>query len=168
MEPQKYFAYVTPENVVSYSALGMIHRLLVTGKDTDETYSVTEIEVAPQAGVPMHRHPGLEAFYVLEGSFAFQVGDTTLTGQRGDYVTIPPMVFHIWKNVGEANGRVLCLLVPGGMEQMFIEGSHLVTDRAAPPLAPTPADVALTTQAALRHGVQFPPEQPAVFPAYHG
>lgn len=164
MNPLPYFKFVTPQDVVSYSALGMIHRLLVTGKETDGAYSVTEIVVAPEMGVPMHKHPGLEAFYVLEGTFAFQVGDSVLTGHIGDYVTIPPLVFHIWKNVGTNAGRVLCLLAPGGMEQMFVEGSHPVADRAAPPLAPTEADVALTTQAALKYGVQFPPEQPAVFP----
>jgi len=167
LETLKYFKAVTPATVVSYSALGMIHRLLVTGAETDGAYSTTEIVVAHGAGVPLHRHAGLEAFYVLEGTFAFRVGNNDLNGTTGDYVTIPPMIFHMWQNIGDGNARVLCLLAPGGMEQMFVEGSHLVTDNSAPPLAPTPEDAERTTQAVLKYGVEFPAEQPHDFPPRH-
>ena len=148
------FKFVAPNEGLSVTAVGMIHDLLVMGKENDNAYSVTEIAVSPQAGPPMHRHPGLEAFYVLSGTFQFQIGEEKIMGEVGSFVTIPPMVFHVWHNAGTELARVLCIIVPGGMEQMFVESGHPVTDRTAPPLAATPEDIKLTTIAAETYGVE--------------
>lgn len=154
-----HFKFVAPNQAQSYTAIGMIHSLLVTGKENANAYSMTEITVSPACGVPMHRHPGLEAFYVLEGTFSFQVGDQHATGEPGAFVTIPPMIFHMWQNRGTDLGRVLCLVVPGGMEQMFIEAGYPVTDRTAPPLAPAPQDLQRAVEVAHKYGVESSPDQ---------
>jgi quercetin dioxygenase-like cupin family protein len=151
---ENLFKFVAPNEALSVTAVGMIHNLLVMGKENDNAYSVTEIVVSPQAGPPLHRHAGLEAFYVLDGTFQFQVGDEKITGEAGSFVTIPPMVFHVWHNAGSELARVLCIIVPGGMEQMFVESGHAVTDRSAPPLSATPEDIRLTTIAAEKYGVE--------------
>lgn len=153
---EELFKFVPPNGGLEVTAVGMIHELLVMGSENGNAYSLTEITVSPKSGPPMHRHPGLEAFYVLEGTFAFQVGEQHITGEVGSFVSIPPMIFHEWQNAGTALGRVLCLVVPGGMERMFLEAGHPVTDRNAPPLAPTTEDIQRSTEAALKYGVEFP------------
>ena len=153
---QDLFKFLPPDTATAVTAVGMIHNLLVMGAENNNAYSLTDIVVSPESGPPMHRHAGLEAFYVLEGTFAFQVGDEKVVGEKGAFVTIPPQVFHTWKNAGAGLGRVLGLVVPGGMEQMFLEAGHPVTDRSAPPLATTTADIERSTAAALAHGVTFP------------
>ncbi len=51
------------------------------------------------------------------------------------------MVWHHWKNNGNELARLLCLFLPGGAEESFVEWGHPVTDATAPPLAVTPQDI---------------------------
>jgi quercetin dioxygenase-like cupin family protein len=158
---QPEFKALLPGEARAVSAVGMIYTFTIMGDETAGAYSITEITVSPEIGPPMHRHPGLEAFYVLDGTFHFQVGEQSITGTTGTFVSIPPMIFHVWKNVGSTLGKVLCLMNPAGMEKMFLEAGHPVTDKAAPPVPPTPADIQREIALAAKYGieVQLPTSQ---------
>ncbi len=63
-----------------------------------------------------------EWFYVLEGSFKFEVGAERFHLQPGDSLLAPRQVPHVWAFVGEAHGRILVAFFPGGnMEAFFRE-----------------------------------------------
>lgn len=105
---------------------GETHILKAVGADTDGAYTLIEIIVEPQVGPPMHLHRReVEAFYVLEGTFAFQVGDRVLTGTAGWFMTIPKGIPHSFKNIGTTPARMLLLFVPAGIENFFEDLSKL-------------------------------------------
>jgi quercetin dioxygenase-like cupin family protein len=97
-----------------------------TSADTDGAYTLIEVIDEPQAGPPMHLHRREdEAFYVLEGTFAFQVGDRALTATAGCFITAPKGVPHSYKNIGTTPARMLTLFVPAGIENFFEDLSKL-------------------------------------------
>lgn len=149
------FKFVAPQSSLSVTALGMIHAMLIMGKEDDHAYSLTEIAVAPEAGPPLHRHQEREAFYILEGTFIFQVDDQQIKAEAGAFVDISSMVWHHWKNSGNELARLLCLLLPGGAEESFVEWGHPVTDVTAPPLTVTPKDIQHAVEVSERYGMEF-------------
>ena len=94
--------------------------------DTDGAYTLIEVIDEPQSGSPLHLHRREdEAFYILEGTFAFQIGDRTLTATAGWFMTAPKGVPHSYKNIGITPARMLTLFVPAGIENFFEDLSKL-------------------------------------------
>jgi mannose-6-phosphate isomerase-like protein (cupin superfamily) len=56
---------------------------------------------------PLHQHPIVEAFVVLEGSLQFRLGDQTIEVGPQRTVTIPPNTPHAVVNVRGRVARVL-------------------------------------------------------------
>jgi hypothetical protein len=52
---ESLFKFVAPQSSLSVTALGMIHTMLIMGKEDDHAYSLTEIVVTPEDGPPLHR-----------------------------------------------------------------------------------------------------------------
>jgi quercetin dioxygenase-like cupin family protein len=105
---------------------GETHILKAVGADTNGAYTLIEVMVEPQVGPPMHLHQReVEAFYVLEGTFALQVGEQVLTGTAGWFMTIPKGIPHTFKNIGTTPARMLLLFVPAGIENFFEDLSKL-------------------------------------------
>jgi quercetin dioxygenase-like cupin family protein len=67
------------------------NRLTFLYREPDAAYSIVEWAAAPSApGTPLHLHRATdEAFYVLEGTFGFRVGDRTLEAPAGTFVFVP-------------------------------------------------------------------------------
>jgi quercetin dioxygenase-like cupin family protein len=100
--------------------------LKATSADTDGAYTLIEVTDEPQAGPPFHLHRREdEAFYILEGTFAFQIGDRALTATAGWFMTAPKGVPHSYKNIGTTPARMLTLFVPAGIENFFEDLSKL-------------------------------------------
>jgi len=53
-----------------------------------------------------------EAFYVLEGAFAFELDEQTVTARPGDYVHAPAGASHAWRVTSENAARALVLFAP--------------------------------------------------------
>ena len=99
------------------------YRVVISGAATSGNYAVIEMTVPPGGGPPPHAHPDIqEMFYVLEGevSFKTEVG-TQVVGQNG-FVNIPfGGAVHCFKNTSEQPARLLCTVVPAGLENLFEE-----------------------------------------------
>ena len=81
-----------------------------------------------------HVHRGFEeSFFGLEGAFSFTIGDQVLEATAGTYLLVPRDTIH-GINAADGGGRFLTLMVPGGLEKMFLELGELppnaVTDPA--------------------------------------
>jgi mannose-6-phosphate isomerase-like protein (cupin superfamily) len=97
-----------------------------TSADTDGAYTLIEVIDEPQAGPPLHLHRREdEAFYILEGTFAFVIGDLAETATAGWFMTAPKGVPHSYKNIGTTPARMLTLFVPAGIENFFEDLSKL-------------------------------------------
>ena len=91
--------------------------VLLHGDQTGGTVSVTEVEVPPDAGPPLHTHDFDEAFYMLDGELVFQVGDALATKGAGEASFAPRGVAHALANHSDAPARYVLVCTPAGFER---------------------------------------------------
>ena len=78
-------------------------------REPDSAYSMVEWASepgAPGSSVHIHRMTD-EAFYVLEGTFGFQVGEHTVEGSAGTFVSAPKGTKHAFWCHGTTPARML-------------------------------------------------------------
>jgi mannose-6-phosphate isomerase-like protein (cupin superfamily) len=102
--------------------------------------------IPPGHSASMHVHRDEdEAFYVLEGTVDFACGDERFRAEAGAFVFLPRGLPHTFLGVGPTAARVLILLLPGGLEELFLatdaERVHAAlrthgVEIVGPPLAP--------------------------------
>jgi len=83
-------------------------------KEPDSAYSIVEWAAepgAPGSSVHIHRQTD-EAFYVLEGTFGFQMGEETVEGSAGTFVFAPKGTVHEFWNQGPSPARMLVTMSP--------------------------------------------------------
>ena len=115
---------------------GDINSILASKNDTEGTYSVVEAKVFPNGcPVPHIQTREHEGFYVLEGEITFTVDGKEIVGEPGTFVNVPPNVTHSFKNITNVLAKMLIILSPGGMENLFVEVGDEVSD---PTIQPSP------------------------------
>lgn len=100
----------------------------VSTKDTDGQFCVYEYVGLQKVGPPLHIHLNQdEFFYIIEGSYLFQVGDERQTLKAGDTVFLPRNIPHTWLQLTD-KGKLLYLTQPAGtMEAFFSKMSSFKT-----------------------------------------
>ncbi len=125
----------------------------------DGAYSLVEWVAAPSVpGTPLHIHRITdEAFYVLEGTFGFQLGERTVEGAAGAFFLVPTGLEHAFWNQGSSPAKMLVTMSPPGFERYFeelAEGLAAIGDDA---------EAALSVRRALseKHDIEVvgPPRQ---------
>jgi mannose-6-phosphate isomerase-like protein (cupin superfamily) len=108
---------------VSFSGTFSGNRMTFVYREPDAAYSIVEWAAMPSApGTPPHLHRATdEGFYVLEGTFDFQVGDRTFEAIAGTFVFVPRGVEHAFCNGGTTEARLLSTVCPPGFESYFEE-----------------------------------------------
>jgi mannose-6-phosphate isomerase-like protein (cupin superfamily) len=141
-------------------------RIVVSASSTEGAFGLIESPI--EAGVlasPLHVHSNEDGWwYVLEGSFAAQIGETTVSAEPGSLVLAPKGIPHTYWNPGPGPARYLELFSPGGLERYFEQIASLLA--ADPPDIQTilelPASYGLELiwdsvgELQERHGVQLP------------
>jgi len=90
------------------------------GEHTGGALTAIENVIAPADGPPLHTHANEdEAWYVLEGTLRFKLGDEIGAAPAGSFVFVPRGTPHCFQNVGGAPARILVLFTPSGMERFF-------------------------------------------------
>jgi quercetin dioxygenase-like cupin family protein len=117
--------------------LGVARMRVLANGDVTNGGAFTLAEFAGSAAgswtVPhMHREME-ESFYILEGRFTFTVGEQRIDAVTGTYLLVPRGTTHTFA-AADGGGRLLLLMVPGGLERMFFELAELppnsITDPA--------------------------------------
>ena len=92
----------------------------IGGKQTDDAYSVFELSVPPNVGAGLHIDKDWdEWWHVMEGTFAFTLNGEQIELSAGGFAYGPKGIPHIFKNVGEATGKLVMLTMPSGLEKFF-------------------------------------------------
>ena len=86
---------------------GMLRRSYIGPADGVRELFLEELTFRHGAAIPLHQHPIVEAFVVLEGSLQFRLGDQTIEVGPERTVTIPPNTPHAVVNVQGRVARVL-------------------------------------------------------------
>jgi mannose-6-phosphate isomerase-like protein (cupin superfamily) len=131
------------------------HVVRVTAAQTGGAMGVWEDVVAPGEGPPLHIHTREdELFHVIEGRFRFWAGDECVSAEAGTTLVLPRGVPHRFENAGDAGGRLLVTVTPGGFENFFLD---LERERAGTPAA--------AEAVAARYGLIFLPDDSATIGA---
>jgi mannose-6-phosphate isomerase-like protein (cupin superfamily) len=126
---------VTPDEGRSVD-LGVARMRVLADKAVAGAFSLTEFAgTAEGAWTVPHLHHGFEeSFFVLDGDFTFTVGGEPVVAGPGTYILVPRDTAHTI-SAGPGGGRFLTLMVPGGLEEMFIELGELPPNAITDPIA---------------------------------
>src|SRR5438552_9975543 len=98
-------------------------RFMIDGDEARGGFSLVEHPMSPRAlAAPVHRHNREDEYsYVLEGRVGALLGDEVLIGGPGDLIFKPRGQWHTFWNAGEEPARILEIISPAGVEQLFSE-----------------------------------------------
>ncbi len=125
---------VEPNGGKHIAIAGDINSILASKHDTGGTYSVVEAKVFPTGGpMPHIQTREHEGFYVLEGEITFNVEGKEIVAKPGTFVNVPPNVTHSFKNLTNSLAKMLIILAPGGLEDLFVRVGNVVSDSTIQP-----------------------------------
>ncbi len=136
---------------------------MIDGPDTAGRLSVVEHTLAPHvlAG-PLHYHSREDEYsYVLEGRLGALLGDQEVFAEAGDLVFKPRGQWHTFWNPGDTQTRILELITPARLEDLFRElgAPGVEMDPASLPALATryscQVDFQGTGAILERHGLRF-------------
>jgi quercetin dioxygenase-like cupin family protein len=97
----------------------------VSGEESDNKYTLIEMEHPPNTGPALHIHSKApEAYYVLDGQYSIRHTNETYTARHGDFVFIPKGIPHNYQS-GPQGGKVL-VISPAGLEGYFKEVANVL------------------------------------------
>jgi len=109
------------------SFLGGTFECKVSSGDSREGFCVYETTKMEKGGPPYHFHYTQDVcFYILDGEFAFRIGDDIFNARAGDVVFVPRQIPHTFAKLSDTNGRMLVVYQPAGtMDEFFLQASQL-------------------------------------------
>ena len=137
------------------------NRFMIDGKTAGGRLSVVEHTLPPRAlGGPVHLHTRDDEFsYVLEGRLAALFGDEEVVAEAGDLVFKPRGEWHTFWNPGDEPLRILEIITPSGLEDLFRQlGGGQLDPATLPALAAEygcELDFQRTMAVVERHGLKF-------------
>nr|HRD07489.1 cupin domain-containing protein [Saprospiraceae bacterium] len=96
--------------------------LKLSSKDTNGQLSTFWYKGMEKTGPSFHAHPHQdEMFYVIKGSYLFQLGNEKTQLNAGDLIFLPRNIPHTWIQLSD-EGELFYFLQPAGkMEEFFLE-----------------------------------------------
>ncbi len=150
---------LAPGDGQTYRLLGDLVTVKAVAADTGGAYALFEACTAPGEGTPPHvQRYDDETVFVLEGTYAVQIGQQTVELGPGGYVFVPRGTAHAYTNVGAGPARLLLLVSPGGIHELFLaEVGQPVAGPVARPEPDGRTDIAQVVAAAEKYGIEFQP-----------
>lgn len=150
---------VEPNNGKHIAVAGDINTIIVSKEDTGGRYSFIEAKVFPGGGpvphIQTHEHEG---FYVIEGQLTFNVNNKRIEAKPGTFVNVPPNVLHSFKNETNAIAKLIIILSPPGMEQLFVDVGVEVSDTSLKPPPITKEQIQKFASLAAKYGMEIRPD----------
>src|SRR6476619_322988 len=102
------------------NVLGIPMVLRIHGRETGGIVSAVESHDVTGGGPPPHiHHREDETFQILEGEYEFIVGGKAFIAKKGATIFAPRGIPHTYRYLGQAPGRLMCLITPAGFEGFF-------------------------------------------------
>jgi mannose-6-phosphate isomerase-like protein (cupin superfamily) len=145
-----------PSQGTSFWVLGDLYTFKAVGKDTGEVYALFEILVqSPNPALPYIHSLEDKAFYVLEGEIEFQLDDRTIVAIAGTFLHSPKGQLHSFKNAGSKPAKMLCWVMPAGLEEFFAEVGRSVKEQFSGPPPVSPTDIERVMATAPNYGIEI-------------
>lgn len=134
--------------------LGIPMVIRIHGRDTGGVVSVVESHDLPGGGPPPHIHSREdETFQVIEGEYEFTVDGKSFVAKKGTTIFAPRGLAHTYRFLGQAPGRLICVITPAGFEEFFEAIGGLKPQQQQ--------DIPQVISIAKEFGLQFLPPPPA-------
>lgn len=135
-----------------------LHVFKVVGEDTGGAYALSELTAHPGFGPPPHIHRREdEAYYILEGEFAFVDDGRSFTASKGELVYLPRGRVHAHLASGDVPARALVLVTPAGVEEFVKEAGVAAEEPSSVPSLPEMPELQRIVQTAQKYGIEVPP-----------
>jgi quercetin dioxygenase-like cupin family protein len=120
----RYLVEPAGGKVVLEGTVGVITK--VPGTATDGVIAIVEHPVAPRTLVPPHVHQDHDEWsYILEGRIGARIGDDEFIAETGSYILKPRRIPHTFWNPDDRPARILEIITPSGLEEMFAKFGEL-------------------------------------------
>jgi quercetin dioxygenase-like cupin family protein len=142
---------------------GVRDRFMIGRNDSGGRFSLVEHLFAPRVlAAPLHLHTLEDEYsYVLEGRIGALLGEHEVVAEAGHLIFKPRHQWHTFWNAGDAPARVLEIISPSGLDELFREMGTL-GDALDPEMMATMAarygctvDFDGTMPIVERHGLRF-------------
>ncbi len=139
---------------------GTSDRFMVTGEDSGGGFALVEHRLAPRAlAAPLHFHTREDEYsYVLQGTVGAVLGDDEVVAGAGDLIFKPREQWHTFWNAGDVPARILEIICPAGLEELFRQLESYEDPEAIAALAARyggKVDFGGTMPIIERHGLAF-------------
>jgi mannose-6-phosphate isomerase-like protein (cupin superfamily) len=100
---------------------GVQDRFMVEAGDSGGGFALVEHRMAPRAlAAPFHLHTREDEYsYVLEGRVGAVLGDDEVVAGPGELIFKPRGQWHTFWNADDTPARILEIISPAGLEQLF-------------------------------------------------
>ncbi len=137
------------------------YNILLGGQQSNGQLAIIEMLVPSNAGPVPHEHKGFqECFYVLEGAVEMKTKNSRILAKQGDLIHIPlegPV--HCFQNISTENARLLCIVVPSGLDAFFREVGRKIPAGTLPEvMPPSPEQQVRINQTAEKYGQKLYPK----------
>ncbi|MEM2110714.1 MAG: cupin domain-containing protein [Candidatus Bathyarchaeia archaeon] len=105
-----HYAEVASEKVEESGAEGAFIRWLIKKEDGAKNFAMRYIEIEPKGQTPNHSHDWEHEIFVLEGKGLAVCDGVEKEVTAGYAVFVPPNSEHCFKNIGDKNLCILCLI----------------------------------------------------------
>jgi quercetin dioxygenase-like cupin family protein len=120
----RYLVKPAGGKVVLEGTVGVVTK--VPGTATQGLIAIVEHPVAPRTLVPPHIHKDHDEWsYILEGRIGARVGDDEFIAEAGSYILKPRQIPHTFWNPDDRPARILEIITPSGLEEMFARFGEL-------------------------------------------
>jgi quercetin dioxygenase-like cupin family protein len=159
--PKQAPSILGPQQGQTLAVMGSNYRILANGHDTAGAYATIDMLVPPGGGPGPHAHADIEeTFFVVEGEVEVKSEYGTTVATAGSYIRIPKGgVVHGFKNKSAQPARLLCTVVPSGLDEFFQQiGQPVAPGEFLPPPPLDPKAIQRIQALAQQYGQQvFPP-----------
>jgi len=120
----KFLVQPQDGRVVLEGPMGVVTK--IPGTATNRVISIVEHPVAGRILVPPHVHQDHDEWsYILEGRIGARVGDDEFIAETGSYILKPRQIPHVFWNPDDSPARILEIITPSGLEEMFARFGEL-------------------------------------------
>lgn len=122
----------TEKKIIDISPMGPIMTVIRNATDTNGESLDLEWEVPPYLNMELdpffHKHPNaIETYEILEGEMEFFVNDKWYTAIKGDKLSVPKGVTHMFRNPTDKTAKVYNTHQPAlRMEEFFEDGEKFL------------------------------------------
>jgi quercetin dioxygenase-like cupin family protein len=165
-KPKAFTNRVVERDCEALEVLGPTIQFLIGPQSGDETPCVMKGTIPPGVCVPMHSHPGIEAFYVLSGGVEVLTEEGGkahwITAGPGDFIEVPSEAKHGFRNRSK-DPAVQLITTTSRLGRFFQEVGRSLTrgEKVSPP---SPNEIQCFLKTAERYGywLATPEENAAV------